>query len=1026
MSGVKEKKTRDHKGHRRRGRSSKAAEQKATTAASMADASGPPPIEPVSKTSQADATKAEAQEAETGATGAAPTAVAVGSGTTSTPQSEINKQSSSETGSQTIEPTSSGSSSVAGSDRASGSCNVTDGSVTGDLQNLEECGGEDPRPVDFRPREGSFLHGMVMAGAIQEMVLLPAVEWDQVDAATGQEEAPQWTPNAAPCDSQTTATVDGTDATPEVLVSTGAMIADAEADQLRGDSSTQIPSARIATSEEAVAQEGSREGGTAIEGPGSTIREGSAAAGATTVLGVAAQGKATAQPSVKSTKTAVSQRVSASRPRTAKARKLDESFYQRIAVIRRSPQIPILSSISFGGRLVLYLVAICGTVVAIAVVIATFIPRPKQDTSVKTCETLDCLVHASLLKNSLNASVDPCQDFSAYVCSRWAPMQGGFRRKIHSVMDGLLYAWFNEFGNTLRLGSRKLPAGNKALAMYEMCMSASSSGEEPNMRIPVILSLLRYLPAGWRDISDETVSAVGLAVLFAYRWQAPFWLTVNVLGGSPSTIRRVVVKPGAYLPMFLRQHRIVATFYGQYMKAFFGAYSPHSGDRANNRLSDDHIKSVQDMEADVLVQLMYVYSGGNKPALLTFGELDEMVAHGSSASGGLFGDFRQALSLKPPLTPQDKVLASHAALFEVLAGLVAKYGDEKLKYLLIWEFVQVYLPLGDLGLLVTHYGSKSKADVNRRVYCAFHVEASFKVLVLSLAVAAGFAAELRDRIDARFDGLVSAAVKKVKNATWLDEESKTRVVNKLTLVKKRMWPPRSLLADKTLAKIYANISDNETSVAEFWIRTHLNLGEANESADYMEALRLPANNLTPYIDYDYIFNSVQVATSLAAAPAYYRNGTEAMFYGGLGLLMAMQLVKFIDKTGLKWAAPEIAVDSILSNSSRAAYDDRFRCLNEFGIESAFPEIPALEIVHSALTESSGLGGELHLPLSPELTEGKVFFLTICYMSCATTLRSELGVADCNKLVRNSEYFAEAFSCAKGSRMNPRRKCSFFS
>ncbi|KAL1435306.1 hypothetical protein MTO96_011218 [Rhipicephalus appendiculatus] len=835
------------------------------------------------------------------------------------------------------------------------------------------------------------------------------------------------TRNAAPYEARATVTADGKNATTEMLGSAGTGIADAKSDRPRDAPPGQVPIARIARGQQAAVKAvGNRDRHPLIDTAKPVSRKDSevavAAASATspTGLGVADKVKTTAQPSVQSMKSSVARRSLMSRPGEAKAPNLAESLYEKMAVIRRTPQITKLTSSMAEVRFVQLLATIIGIIVSIVILVTIIITAYKEDHSAKTCNTFDCLVHANLLKASVNSSVDPCDNFSAYVCSSWVPKKAAFR--LYSVMDIMRNTWYNQFGDTLRRGSSKIPVGKKALAMYEKCMKASLSADSTSLHIPLILSLFRHLPAGWHNVSNEAVSAVSLAVMLAHRYRSPFWLTINVIDRPLSPIRRVVVKPSAYIPMFLRQHNVAASSYRQYMMAFYTAYSHYSGEFPIN-LAVDRANLVRDMEADVLGQLNYVYSQMAKPAVFPFGEINAMVANASAGRRSLFQSIREALSLKPQLTTRDMVLASHVTLFDVLVGLVAKYGDEELKYLLVWEFVQLYLPLGDLSLLATVYGSKSKADAHRHIYCTFHVDASFKVLVLSLAVVSGFAAELRARIDARFDILVSTAIDKLKRASWLDEESKVRVVKKLTLVKKQMWLPQSLMMGDTLAKIYADISENETSVAEFWMKAHMTL-ERNGLADYTEALRLPDNNLAPYINYDYILNSVELGISIAAAPAFYRNGTAAMFYGGLGLLMAMQLVRFIDEKGLKWAAAEVMVDSVLSGSSRQAYDERFHCLSEYGSTHIFPEIPALEIVHSALLEANGLDGEERLAL-PELPEGKVFFLTICYLTCAAPGFTHPASADCNKLVQNSEYFAKVFNCPKGSRMNPEMKCSFF-
>ncbi|KAH7959834.1 hypothetical protein HPB49_014098 [Dermacentor silvarum] len=806
-------------------------------------------------------------------------------------------------------------------------------------------------------------------------------------------------------------TTEGTCASPETLVGAGALNAVASLDGKR-----------------ARTQKRNREGGTGVKFPPARS-ESSVATAATSGMsptgpeGVT-DGLTTAQSIKHSANTAGYRRSKASLSKSILSPQLEESFYEKIAVMRRSPQPAMGKSSVIDCPASFSVALICGTFVVLVIVFAAILPRRKNHTSAKTCETEDCLVHAILLKRGLNKSVDPCYDFSAYVCSRWTQKQVAFREKVYSAMDSLRFSWYHRFADTLRLGSLKLPVGKKPLAMYQMCMDDSSSAGE-HLQSPLLSDFLLNMPLGWLGAFHKSLSSVSLAVLLAYKWQAPFWLTVTVLDGDRSSSGRrcVVIRPGAYVPIFLTHHRIAAVAYGEYMKAYVTAYFPKGDAQV---LNDTFIYATRDMEADLLGQLNSVISQKKQPAQLTFGELDATVPlHGSATRGGWLRNFQEAVSLQPPLTQEDHVLVSHIPLLETLAGLVAKYGDRMLTFLLLWEFVQLYTPLSDLSLLPTRFGSKTKADVYRHVYCAHHVEASFKVLVLSLSVAAGFSAANRDHIDARFDCLVSVALEKVNASTWLDDQSKGRVADKLALVKKRMWPPESLLAEDALEAIYANVSDNESSVAEFWIKTRRIMREMNATSDYKDASRLPGNNFPLYIDYDYILNSVELATGVAAPPVYYRNGTDAMFYGGLGFLMAMQLVKSIDEEGLGWAAAKSIVDSILSNSSRRAYHDRVLCLNGSGTKRVFPEIPALEIAYSALKTSNRDEPE-HLALAADLPEGKVFFLTICYMTCTAPGHSDPIAADCNKLAQNSEYFARVYHCPKGSRMNPHKKCSFFS
>ncbi|KAK8786519.1 hypothetical protein V5799_023708 [Amblyomma americanum] len=193
----------------------------------------------------------------------------------------------------------------------------------------------------------------------------------------------------------------------------------------------------------------------------------------------------------------------------------------------------------------------------------------------------------------------------------------------------------------------------------------------------------------------------------------------------------------------------------------------------------------------------------------------------------------------------------------------------------------------------------------------------------------------------------------------------------------------------------------------------------------MEAFRLRWSTLPGYVGYDYVLNSVELAIAVATPSAYYRNGTKAMLYGGLLFLMAMQLVRAVDNEGVRWTPNGTAIGTILTESTYTKFLEKAGCNNGAGNSSVFPDIPALDITYSALMTSHLLEETEALPLSQDLPADKVFFMTVCYLTCAKSSGQDPIAADCNKLVQSSEYFAEAFKCPKGYKMNPEKKCSFF-
>lgn len=94
-------------------------------------------------------------------------------------------------------------------------------------------------------------------------------------------------------------------------------------------------------------------------------------------------------------------------------------------------------------------------------------------------------------------------------------------------------------------------------------------------------------------------------------------------------------------------------------------------------------------------------------------------------------------------------------------------------------------------------------------------------------------------------------------------------------------------------------------------------------------------------------------------------------------------------------------------------------------EDLFPDVPAVEVAFAAFLDGFSTDSKV-LRLSRRFSEPQVFFLTLCHLTCACSRHDNLYGADCNRVVRNFQPFADAFRCAPGSKMNPTDKCRFFS
>ncbi|XP_072145068.1 neprilysin-like [Dermacentor andersoni] len=671
-------------------------------------------------------------------------------------------------------------------------------------------------------------------------------------------------------------------------------------------------------------------------------------------------------------------------------------------------------------KLITFTVACVG--VGVLFMFAVFVAIAKKPIAVASnlCRTKDCDQHAMLLTSRLDPKLDPCEDFAAFVCSAWRASRT-HREQARSVIDDLRFTWYDRFDNTLRRGALSLTAARKPRAMYTMCRHYFPANLS---QMALIFNHIKQYNMQWPKPPTKPQDPLSMLVLLSYKWELHFWITVNMLESSLSGKRRILVRPGLYLSILLNQHETVAQCYVQYWKQYLVFLYPNVSTRPN--VNEKVVNEVLRIEEDVLNSLQAMAASPRKsPALFSFGKVRAYVPN---ASVTLWRQaFQRGMSLQPALTDDDEIAVSDVSYIRTVSELLAKYSVVQLNMHITWLALQYYAPVADYSVLVGYYGSREKAKEYLPVYCAHKTEAAYKVLVQALGFHARFTDQDRTAIDAGFQSLMSTAVGKINSARWMGDEQRARAVDKVASIRMALWPPQSLLDNDMLERLYANFPEKAPSFAQYWIQALQAAARMNRTPEFSEALLLLGSHFSTYADYDYISNVVQVAMGAVAKPAYYSHGTKGMLYGGLLFLVALQLVRAIDDEGIRWAPNGIALDdSTFSAPALEAYRARSQC--QHGADdsgSAFPDVPALEIAYSALEESRFRNESEPTALSEDLPELKVFFMTLCYMACASPGGRNSIAADCNKVVRNSWAFADEFRCPKGSKMNPEKKCSFF-
>ncbi|XP_075546907.1 endothelin-converting enzyme 1-like isoform X2 [Dermacentor variabilis] len=659
------------------------------------------------------------------------------------------------------------------------------------------------------------------------------------------------------------------------------------------------------------------------------------------------------------------------------------------------------------------LVTVATAIVAL-IALGILLTRKKAKLSgEKLCGTRDCLTHANLLLRAVNMSIDPCEDLYGHVCSRWLP-DSRHRDHAKSTLDEVRFAWYEGFNTTLTHGTLVLPVGKKARAMYDTCMASEPIFGDS---VDQLMDLLHHYGLRWPGPPESNETALGVLIALDVDLQAAFWFVVRArkLGRT----RAVIISPSPFITVFLKHHLSVMSSgrYANYWRDFESVVLNNSRYGA----SDEEIAKAADTEANILTCLASAYNTQPKSAAVF--SLRQIERHTQSLSSeDWIKELNAKIKLDSALTSSDKVITDDVRYLQAIGSIFANYSNEDLLRHLAWHVIQQYVAVASYRLLYARFGSGERATFYRPIFCATNAEVSYKVLVLALYVVSRLQPDDLDSVTDVFDRLKDHLFEKVNASRWLDVSSKRMLGQKVSVLAKRLWPQPEFLQNNILEAVYFDFPDNETSFGDYWIKSRLLLQKLNERVPgYDQVLELPGNNWPEYLLFNYLTNSVDVAIGAVSRPLFYPQGTRAMLYGGLGFSMALQMVKTMNSEGLKWHPLHGLTYSIKSPSTLSAYQAKDGCLKEQGFPSVFPEIPAMEIAYAAYAKSN----ETYPPIDHTLPEDKVFFLTLCYMTCSQRGHRNPSAADCNKAVRGSPAFAEAFSCSKGSAMNPEKTCSFF-
>ncbi|XP_040064976.1 neprilysin-like [Ixodes scapularis] len=632
-----------------------------------------------------------------------------------------------------------------------------------------------------------------------------------------------------------------------------------------------------------------------------------------------------------------------------------------------------------------------GVVAFFAVYASKIRAHPRTQTN-EMCTTIDCVQHNFLLQEGMDASVDPCENFTEHVCgnTKWTDVM------VSSTEQYMMTKWLKNGALYMRSGIFNFPVTKKAEALFASCKNTRKS-EIEDMRI-----FMRERGLYRPDKAVASRHPLDVVLDFYINWGVVFWFEISFPTVLPGTRNRISFSRSGKAKFSRERMLHVKSKMSDiiYAKRFYDILYSEGVNKSD-------LVTLLKNEDDILNIL--VPNIPPKPIIIPIHQIEKLTPNISRDAHWITYLNLHLSSYK--IVPDDQVLLEDQQLLIDINMLFHQFSHAELLDHLGWWFVQEYLILAASEASSALHAYEKSPESYLAYDCYAEVENHYRNLLFMERKLA----KERGGKDTRIpQEIIEHTVSLLeRNKTWAFEEgSREGVKEVVRQISQRPQIPESDSGEKNrdyFETMYRSHPLSERSFIRLWMAT----AKAHKNASGWPLndtlLRRPVTS-SSVVEYDMWQNTIFVTQSVFNPPAFYENGLQSMNYGGLGALIALQVVKALDckdsQVKLSWNPMDNVTERLRAKSACGDVDHR-----------VLMQVAAVQVAFSAYLAAGGekSSGYKYLQNYPH---DQVFFYSHCKTMC--------GQGDyCTETLRHLGAFTNAFECPDDSYMNPPQKCTYF-
>ncbi|XP_014472427.1 PREDICTED: endothelin-converting enzyme 1 isoform X2 [Dinoponera quadriceps] len=685
------------------------------------------------------------------------------------------------------------------------------------------------------------------------------------------------------------------------------------------------------------------------------------------------------------------------------------------------------------------------------------------------CLTEHCVTVAASIINSIDYSINPCDDFYEYACGGW--------RKKNPIPDGKsVWGTFGKLEQDNQLvvknvlekpfSEMKSKAEKKAKFYYMSCMDANETIE--TLGAKPMMELLENI-GGWNISGKFNVSTWSLQnsmhiLQNVYNMGGLFSWAVNEDDRNSSRYIIQIDQGGLTLPtadnyLNVTEHSKVLAAYLDYMTRI-GVLLGGEENTTRKQMQD-----IIDFETRLAEITTPPEERRDEEKLYNLMSLSELQRKAPFMSWVDY--FQNATRLvNKKINSKAQIINFAPEYFAKLTKLVQEYnktthGKIILNNYLVWQTVRsltacLSKPFRDAykGLRKALIGSEGNEEQWR--YCVSDVNNAMGFAIGAMFVREVFHGKSKPMAEEMIDLIRRAFTKNLKNLDWMDAETRSSAEEKANAITDMIGFPDFILRPSELDERYRDLSiksyeyfQNNLRVNKFNLRK--NLEKLDQVVNKSSWIMTPP---TVNAYYTPTKNQIVFPAGILQSPFYDMENPNSLNFGGIGVVMGHELTHAFDDqvTYRIRTGREYDLHGNLHQWWNDATIEKFKGRTECFVkqydayEVQGRHVNGRQTLGENIADNGGLKAAFHayremstnykdqLPLPGlNLTHRQLFFLNFAQVWCsaitpeAVTLQIEKDSHTPPKYrvigpLSNLPEFAAEFNCPKDSKMNPVHKC----